>query len=199
MRISDWLNTKGKVGVFTVIIGIIDWCARIEFVGKHLPGILSKLWLSPALIVIGFALVLVSIKQSARNIQEKIKPAKKASPDLWLGFDGIGRDATLCAQSRGMEALFDVRVKIPESGSCFVSQPITRVISDGSPHPCPPGTFNVIRDSVASVILKGFVHADAQSIPVRITYSTQAEKGLHFDDLEISLPFTISSFRRRKS
>lgn len=116
--------------------------------------------------------------------------------DLWLGFDGVS-DALLCIQNRGKEPVFDAVVRIPEDGSCFASQPIARIDPDGAPWPVSGGTRSEIRKALAMMGLSRNPDEQSHPIPIRITFSNLRGKPRIFDDLEIELPFSLSSIRRK--
>lgn len=118
--------------------------------------------------------------------------------DLWLGFDGAGQNAMLSLQNRGPETIFNVTVKIPEDGSSFESRPISRSEPGGLTYACPPGLYDKIRDAIALAIMSGRAKPEAESLPVRISFTDLRGSRVDFDELEVRLPFGASSFRRRE-
>lgn len=120
------------------------------------------------------------------------------APDLWLGFDiniSAYDGSLLCIQNRSGEPLFDVTVKIPERGGIVTSQTISRLEGDGLPNSCSV-TRGQIREQLAVALLRP-PYKKAENIPVRVTYTDLGGIRRNFDQLEMSLPFRESSFRRK--
>lgn len=199
MDFHAWFKTRTeKVGIGVILLGLLDWCARFQFVAAVVVWIFGKRldfpfrwWVSPSLLLLGFVILWVGHKRSARN-----ESVQRHVADLWLGFDGAG--GLLCVQNKGIEPIFNVRVKIPEDGRCFTSPPINRIDQDGSAWPVANGTREAIRKAVANAVWNRQEGTDTP-VPVCIEYSTRDGRNGSFKELEISLPFTSSSFRRRSS
>lgn len=115
---------------------------------------------------------------------------------LDLGFYGAGLNANAAIQNSGTETVYNVTVKIPKSGSAFKSNRISLILADKSPN------FLIgiegLRKAADAAILENPNYSGAVSIPVRITYQTNARnKLLNCDDWELCLPVTVLSFRRK--
>lgn len=136
--------------------------------------------------------------RSAKGAKTARKSQSQKPWDLWLGFDGAGQNAMLSMLNRGPEAIFNATVKIPEDGSCFKSQPISRVDPGGSVYSCPAGFYDQIKNAVALALITKRIKSNAESIPVRISFTDLHNMKVDFDKLEVGLPFTASSFRRRR-
>jgi len=141
-----------------------------------------------------------SSRRAPRNPERQLRKLRQDKPwDLWLGFDGAGQTMSLCIINSGPESIFNATVKIPEDGSCFRSEPISRVDPSGSPHGCPAGTMEAIRKAVGLAISTSRIEPNAKSVPVRISFSDLEGSQIEFDKLELALPLKASSFRRRNS
>jgi hypothetical protein len=210
LRIRGWFDRnftfKGLAALILFLIcAIPDWVSRATYWKGKVGGFIH-FFLTPVGRIVLIVLGIVIIFLDHRNVLKKKEKRPGATDpttanmsvmDLWLGFSGLGKDAILCVKNTGPEPVYDLIVKIPESGSCYESQSLRRVEPDSNPYPCSPGRLEDIRAVAASAVLRG-LDVDGKSIPVRITYSTLKNPAKQrFDALELGLPFNLNSFRFR--
>ena len=131
-----------------------------------------------------------SLKATHAARMQELEAEGLCTPNLWLDFGPnttTSDDRTLRIQNSGGNPVFDVVVKIPCDGSCFNSDPISRLQNDTSWVTCKANRAAVDQRTVRGFIVEEMLRGAKDEIPVLISFREHPQKQRDFR-LVIRLP-----------